>query len=180
MKYDHSKNDLSFPIHHKHRHVHSTPSMDQLNEIDTLDIQQLIANAYDRAVDIVEHSGIFDTLSQHSIHNLYDLSKFVFDTLKKNSRLINYSSPTEKNTIQEFGSEEENDDSDVEYYPHDQLDDESVVNFQNDFIDDDEENTINSEKSNFDGIRIVDKINPNLRRSYFEIKIKENIKQINY
>ena len=178
MKHDHSRNDLSFPIHHKHQHVHSMPSIDQLNEIDTLDVQQSILNAYDRAVDIVEHSGILDTLSQYNIHNLYDLSEFVFDTLKKNSRLINYFSPTENDTVEEFGLEEENDDSDVEYYPHDQLYDESVFNFQKDVISDDEEDTINSKNLNFDGIRIVDKINPNLRRSYFKIKIKENIKYL--
>ena len=75
MKYNQSKSDLCFPIHHKQKREHSSTSTDQLNEIDRLDIQQLILNAYDQAIYIVQHSKICDTLNQFNINSLNDVSQ---------------------------------------------------------------------------------------------------------
>ncbi|CAF1442112.1 unnamed protein product, partial [Rotaria sordida] len=164
VEYNQLEKDLSFPIHHKHKREHLLPSLHQLDEIDTLDIQQLISNAYDQALHLVKHSKILDTLNEHKINCIDDLSNYIFDLLNKNSRMINYSFRTENNTTEEFGLDEENDDNDVVNYAPDDLTDEILFDSQNDAVSDDDENILNSTKSDLNGIGIVDNINPTLRQ----------------
>ena len=175
IKYNQSEKDLSFPIHHKHKREHSFASSYQLDEIDTLDIEQLISNAYDQALHIVKHSKMLDVLKQYNINSLNGVSEFIFNILNKNSRMINYSWRTENNTIEEFGLDEENEDNNND--EQDQSIDETSFDLQNEDVNDDEV-IINSTKSSFNGIRIVDQINPILRQSYFKVKINENIKYL--
>ncbi|CAF4471863.1 unnamed protein product [Rotaria socialis] len=112
------KNDLSFPIHHKRKHESSLPSSHQLDDIDTLDIQKLISNAYDQALRLVKHSKILDKLNEHKINCLNDLKN---------------------NTSEEFGLDEENDDNDVAVnYAPNQLIDEIPFDPQNDGVSGDD------------------------------------------
>lgn len=177
MKYHQAEKDLSFPIHHKHRREHSLTSVHELDEIDKLDISQLISNAYDQAIDIVKTSKILDTLHEHKISCLNDLSDYIFNILSKNSRMINYSFRTESNITEEYGLDEENDDNDIVNDAPDQLIDETLFDSQEDASDDDE-TILNSTRSDFNGIRIVDNINPALRQSYFKVKINDRIKYL--
>jgi hypothetical protein len=108
LKYNQLEKGLSFPTHHKHKREYSLTSSQQLDEIDTLDIQQLISNAYDQALYRVKYSKMTDTLNQHKIDCLNDLSNYLFTILNKNSRMINYSFRTENNISEEFGLDEEN------------------------------------------------------------------------
>ncbi|CAF4064808.1 unnamed protein product, partial [Rotaria sordida] len=82
--------------------IHSFNS--QPYEIDTLDIQQLISNAYDQALHLVKHSKILDTLNEHKINCIDDLTP-------------------------------------------DDLTDEILFDSQNDAVSDDDENILNSTKS---------------------------------
>ncbi|CAF5164993.1 unnamed protein product, partial [Rotaria magnacalcarata] len=129
---------------------HLLPSSHQLDEIDALYIQQLILNAYEQALNLVKHSKLLDTLNEHKINCLDDLKN---------------------NTSEEFGLDEENDDNDVVDYASDQLIDEIPFDPQNEKVSDDDESILNSTKSDFNGMRIVDNINPALRQSYFKVKI---------
>ncbi|CAF4633583.1 unnamed protein product [Rotaria magnacalcarata] len=156
FRYNQLEKDLSFPIHHKHKREHLLPSSHQLDEIDTLDVQQLISIAYDQALHLVKHSKLLDTLNEHKINCLNGLKN---------------------NTSEEFGLDEENDDNDVVNYAPDRLIDEIPFDPQNDNVSDDE-SILNSTKSDFNGIRIVDNINPTLRQSYFKVKINNNIKYL--
>ncbi len=90
--------------------------------------------------------------------------------------MSNYSLPTANNIDDEFGLDEENDDNNVENYTQDQSIDETPCSLQDDPVSDDEEDILNSTKSDFNGIRVVDNINPDFRQSYFKVKINENIK----
>ncbi|CAF1546191.1 unnamed protein product [Adineta ricciae] len=178
VKYNQVETDLSFPVHHKHQRQDSLSLSHQLNEIESLDVEQLISKAYDEAIRMVKHSRMLDTLNQCNIHNLNDLSEYVFHTLNKNSRMINYSLPAANTIDDEFGLDEENDDNDNGNYSQNLLDVETVSTSQNDDESDDEEDTFNSTKSEFDGIRVVDNIKPDFRQSYFKIKINDNIKYL--
>ena len=178
MKHNQSENGLSFPVHHKHKRESILSSSYQLDEIDSLDVEQLISNAYDQAKRIVKHSKMLDTLSQCNINSLNDLSTYVFNTLQKNSRMTNYSLPAANNIDDEFRLDEENDDNDAENYTQDRSIDESLSNLQNNPVSDDEEDILNSTRSDFNGIRVVDNINPDFRQSYFKVKINENIKYL--
>ncbi|CAF3374277.1 unnamed protein product [Rotaria socialis] len=92
--------------------------------------------------------------------------------------MINYSFPTENNTAEEFGLYEENDDNDVVNYAAGQPIDEILFDFQQDVVSSDDYDILNSTKSDFNGINIVDKINPALTQSYFKTKINGNIKYL--
>ncbi|CAF2152320.1 unnamed protein product, partial [Rotaria magnacalcarata] len=63
-------------------------------------------------------------------------------------------------------------------YASDQLIDEIPFDPQNENVSDDDESILNSTKSDFNGMRIVDNINPALRQSYFKVKINNNIKYL--
>jgi hypothetical protein len=178
IKYNQAENDLSFPIHHKHKRERMLPLSYQLDEIDSLDVKQLISNAYDQATRIVKHSKILDTLNQCNMTSSNDVSVYVFNILKKDSRMINYSLPAANNIDDEFGLDEENDDNNVENYTQDRSVDETLSSLQDDPISDDEEDILNSTKSDFNGIRIVDNINSDFRQSYFKVKINGNIKYL--
>jgi hypothetical protein len=92
--------------------------------------------------------------------------------------MINYSLPTANNIDDEFGLDEENDDNNIENSTQDQSIDETLSSLQNDPVSDDEKDILNSTKSDFNGIRVVDNINPDFRQSYFKVKINENIKYL--
>ncbi|CAF2052666.1 unnamed protein product, partial [Rotaria magnacalcarata] len=63
-------------------------------------------------------------------------------------------------------------------YASDQLIDEIPFDPQNENVSDDDESILNSTKSDFNGMTIVDNINPALRQSYFKVKINNNIKYL--
>ncbi|CAF3407520.1 unnamed protein product [Rotaria socialis] len=169
LKYGQLNKSISFPVHHKHKQEYSSTSSNQLDDIDTLDIEHIILATYDQAIDVVKHSKMYYQLNEHNINNLSDLSKCIFDTLNKNSRMINYSSPASHNTADEFGLDEENDDNDDMYSTQHQSVDEGLLDYPNDPTSDDED-MLSTEKSHFNGIRLVDHINPALRQSYFKMK----------
>ena len=79
--------------------------------------------------------------------------------------MINYSFPTENSTTEEFGLDEENDGNDVVNYAPDQLIDDILFDSQDDTVSDDDENILNSTKSDFNGLRTVDNVNSTLRQS---------------
>ena len=175
LKYNQFENSLSFPIHHKHKSGYSSTATYPLDGIDTLDIEMLISNAYDQAIELVKHSKMFDTLNEYNINNLNDISKCIYEILNKNSRMINYSSPTPNEPVDEFGLDEENDDNDDINFTQNQPMNESLCEWPDDYVSDDED-ILNSTKSDFEGIRIVDTINPALRQSYFKIKLNGKTK----
>ncbi len=91
--------------------------------------------------------------------------------------MINYYVPSVSNIDDEYGLDEENDDNTIENYIQDPSIDETQSSLQDDPISEEEEGDIlNSTKSDFHGIRIIDNVNQDFRQSYFKIKINENIK----
>ncbi|CAF4661231.1 unnamed protein product, partial [Rotaria sp. Silwood2] len=112
IKHNQSKNDLSFSIHHKHKHDDSLISIDRLDEINTLDLEQIILDAYNQAISIVHHSKMLQALKQNNIINLKTLSEFVFDSLRKSSKMFGYSSRTTIGSNEELESDDDADDGD--------------------------------------------------------------------
>ncbi|CAF2146013.1 unnamed protein product [Rotaria magnacalcarata] len=177
IKYNQSKNHLSFPVHHKHKQNDPLIYTDRLDEIDQLNVEQIILDAYDQAINIVKNSNMLEILNQNNITNLKNLSDFVFDCLRKSSKMYGYSSQTTIDNNEELESDDDGDDEDEdeESDEADELYDE-LLNSGDGFND--EEEILNSTRSNFDGIKIVDNINPALKDSYFKIKINDKIKYL--
>ena len=51
---DESVNKLIFPVHYKHRNDRQTSRIESQSEIDQIDIEQIIIEAYKKAVDILD------------------------------------------------------------------------------------------------------------------------------
>ncbi|CAF4814541.1 unnamed protein product [Rotaria socialis] len=178
FKYDQSEHNFSFPKYHKHKHDDRLVLPDQLNEIDRLDIEQIINNAYDQATHIVQHSKMLDVLKRYDLIKLQSLSEFVFDNLSKTSKMRNFSSQITNYYVDEFDLDDKNDDDNVLNDEQNQLDDEALLDFENDDNVVDEKDVLTSTKSEFNGIRIFDNIDPNLKQSYFKIKLNDKIKYL--
>ena len=54
-------------------------SSDQIGEIDELDMKQVVSSAYNQAVEMIIETRILYGLEKFDIHNLEDLSRFIFD-----------------------------------------------------------------------------------------------------
>ncbi|CAF0829497.1 unnamed protein product [Adineta steineri] len=91
--------------------------------------------------------------------------------------MINYSSQVPVDIGEEFRLDEENDDDNIKDNTQVELNDATVFDPQNNDSSD-EEDLLNSTKSDLHGIRIADDINPALMQSYFKIKINDNIKYL--
>lgn len=110
LKYNQFDRKISFPVHHKQKNQHLSTTSCSLDDIDSMDVEQIISSAYNQAVTIVEHSKIHDNLKKMNINSLCDLSEYVYNTLQSKSKLINHAWPTLDDTIDEFGLDDENDD----------------------------------------------------------------------
>ncbi|CAF2821613.1 unnamed protein product [Rotaria sp. Silwood2] len=182
IKYDQSENNLCFPLHYKHKHDDSLTSPDRLDEIDTLDVELVISNAYNQAINIVKHSKMLQTLTRNGITDIDNLGEFVFDSLRKTSKMFGHSSQATIDHNEELESDddehgdEDDEDNDMEDDGQDDFD-EILSDFKNEDCNDDAE-VLNSTRANFNGIKIVDNINPMLKSSYFKLKINDKIKYL--
>ena len=121
---------------------------------------------------------MLQTLKENGIIDLKTLSEFVFYSLRKSSKMCGYSSraTVDNDEKPESGDDEDDEDENGNSDDDDELYDE-LLNFKDDDYNDEEE-ILNSTRSNFDGIKIVDNINLMLKHSYFQIKINDKIKYL--
>ncbi|CAF4397583.1 unnamed protein product, partial [Didymodactylos carnosus] len=163
IKCDEQSNNghLSFPVHHKRRKDYHLLTLQVADDVEQLDIEQTILDSYSTSIKLIEDLHMSTVLKQHDIFQLEQLSKYVFHELNSASKMFDNS--TANNT---------SDDSDSEWEP--ELDDGD--NNHNDSDEDsegqsDDNESITTAKTNFSGIHIKDKINTELKNSYFKIKI---------
>ncbi|CAF1173996.1 unnamed protein product [Rotaria sp. Silwood1] len=83
---------------------------------------------------------------------------------------------TDNNEELELDDDEDDEDENANSDGEDELYDE-LLNFKNDYYNDEEE-ILNSTRSSFEEIKIVDNINPMLENSYFKIKINDKNKYL--
>ncbi|CAF1368504.1 unnamed protein product [Adineta ricciae] len=167
IKHNQLNNGLSFPVHHKHKHDDLLTVADNLDEINTLDLEQIMSDAYEQAVNIVHHSNMLLELEENDMINLEILSKFIYNNLKKSSKMFGHSSQATTYINEELESD---DDGEDEFYNQ-------LLTFE-DSNENNETEVLNTTKSNFYGIKLVDCLNPALKHSYFRIKLKEKTKYL--
>ena len=178
LKHNQLEEHLCFPVHHKHKRENLVKLSHQPDDIDISDIEQIISEAYDQAMDMVTHSALLNELIQCNINSFDDLSKFTFDEMNKRSRMTNLSSQISNDLTEEPESDEDDDDDDsIGDHKLDQTTDEDPCDSQNDDSSDDD-TMLTSKKSNFDGIKIRDRINLSLEHSYFKIKLNDKVKYL--
>ncbi|CAF2898412.1 unnamed protein product [Rotaria sp. Silwood2] len=153
-----------FPTHHKHKQKNDLTTYQNINNIDTLNIEEVILTAYETAKKLLENLEISNLLKRHNIYQLNNLSQHVYDDLKSTSR-------TSDHSTFDSSHESESDSEDCLSLEDDSIDEED--GYSDDNNNDDE---LSTTKTNFSGIRLFNFINPDLKDSYFKIYLNNGIK----
>jgi hypothetical protein len=174
-----SVNNFVFPTHHKHRNARHAPFTISQYEIDQLDIEKTITEAYDKVIHMLGDLEIMNILKNNGILDVNLLSEYVFKQLNSSSKMCDYSSQSDDMDFGEFDladDDEDNDETD-ETNTYDNNDDSSS---NDDITDEDEENdqqnSIKTTKTDFIGIRVTDKVEPHIERTYFSVSINDETK----
>ena len=177
-------NNFVFPVHYKHRHDHQSSFTPSQREIDEIDIEQIITEAYHKAIDMLDGLEVLDLLKKKRVLGLDLLNEYVFKELNSNSKMYDYSSQLSNMDEEEFEiSDDDNDDDDGT------TDDLNIDNSSSDNdssgddnTDDDEQddtqNLINTTKKDFVGTKVFDTIESHKERSYFTVTINDDTKYI--
>ena len=171
--------NILFPLHQKHKIDSDLFSVSNLDDVDNLDVEQIIFESYDIAIKLTENLGISRLLKKHRIYELEQLSKFVFSELNSTSKTFDNSAATINNNNDDNNnsgggdSESENNDSE-----NNDMDNNSDNTDDDNIFDDEDNESIQSTRTNFSGIRIQDKISPDSINSYFKLKVNNTTKYL--
>ncbi|CAF4647479.1 unnamed protein product, partial [Didymodactylos carnosus] len=150
-------------------------TIQNLDDVDYLDIEQVISESYEASVELIENLGITALLKKQQIYKLEKLSKFIFNELNSKSKV--YDNLT--GTIHDDNDmSSESDDCEYENNDDENNDNNISTDGDEDAASDNDENVerLQSIKTMFSGTRIKDKINPDLANSYFKVKINDTMK----
>ncbi|CAF1223474.1 unnamed protein product [Rotaria sordida] len=100
---------LSFPIHHKHAGDSHLSPVQTFDDIEQLDIEKTILDAFNQALKLTQPLEISKLLKEHDIFELNSLSKYVFQELNSSSRMFDYLVQTIDDDTNEFNLKEEED-----------------------------------------------------------------------
>ncbi|CAF2063651.1 unnamed protein product, partial [Rotaria magnacalcarata] len=142
-------------------------------------IKQVITDAYHHAVGMLEGLDILNLLEKKHVLELKPLSEYLFRQLNSNSQKHNYSSQISNIDDEVFESDDDNDGDDTtnDLSMNEDNDDSSITN---DFTDEDEQSntqdSINTTKKDFSGVKVVDKVEPHIEHTYFKVKLNHDTK----
>ncbi|CAF5000879.1 unnamed protein product, partial [Rotaria magnacalcarata] len=150
-----SADKIVFPSHYKHRVERQSSFTHSQLEIDEIDIEQVITDAYHHAVGMLEGLDIFNLLEKKHVLELKPLNDEVFESDDDNDG---------DDTTNDLSMNEDNDDSSI----------------NNDYTDEDEQNNtqdlINTTKKDFSGVKVVDQVEPHIEHTYFKAKLNHDTK----
>lgn len=173
---DEAVNKLAFPVHYKHRNDRQSSRIESQSEIDQIDIEQIITEAYNEAVDILEGLEILNVLKNKRVLGLKPLSEHVFKQLSLNSKMYDYSSQLNEMDDEEF----EIADDDEDETPGDVDGDDDNSSSNDDYTDEDEnvdtQEPIHTTKNDFTGMKVFTKIESHMKHSYFEMTLNDHTK----
>ncbi|CAF3892286.1 unnamed protein product [Rotaria sp. Silwood1] len=106
--------------------------------VDQINVEKVIADAYDEAVDILDDLEVLDLLQQQNVLGLKRLSEYIFGHLNTNSKMYNYSSQVDIVDTEEFELAADDDDETTDDFNCDD-------SFSNDDPTDDEEQGVTTE-----------------------------------
>ncbi|CAM4810979.1 unnamed protein product [Rotaria magnacalcarata] len=176
-----SVDKLVFPVHYKHRIERQSSFTHSQLEIDEIDIEPVITNAYHHAVDMLEGLDILNLLAEKHVLELKPLSEYLFRQLNSNSQKHNYSSQISNIDDEVFKSDDDNDedgDDTTNDLSMNEGNDDSSIN--NDYTEEDEQNNtqdlINTTKKDLSGVKVADKVEPHIEHTYFKVKLNHDTK----
>ncbi|CAF4328128.1 unnamed protein product, partial [Rotaria magnacalcarata] len=172
---------LVLQVHYKHRVERQSSFTHSQLEIDEIDIEQVITDAYHHAVDMLEGLDILNLLEEKHVLELKPLREYLFRQLNSNSQKHNYSFQISNIDDEVFESDDDNDedgnDTTNDLSMNEGNDDSSI---NNDYTDEDEQNNtqdlINTTKKDFSGVKVADKVEPHIEHTYFKVKLNHDTK----
>jgi hypothetical protein len=192
-------NHLLFPVHHKHKQGDFSPLQTMIN-INELNIEEIIFKAYKKAQEFIKTLNMSALLQKNKAFMLKDLSMKVMEhfktrcktsdnaTIDPDSDLSDTDNTNEEDDDEDEESENENDlgleddDEDVDFSEDNDTDDSySEDNDEDDTYlenNEDKKETVITKKTNFNGMRVYNKVNTKLKDSYFEVLINGKVKFI--
>jgi hypothetical protein len=172
---------FKFPRHHKHDkevHVYSVNPLKQLN-LTEFDIEKIIQNAFESAKNYVTMVNMNELLKNKNLFSLPELSQFIKTNISKSSsKVVDYTEDIhfdEDSDKDEFDDEEDNPDA---------FDDQDEILSNSDDEEVDDEGSVltsdlsDTERKNFQGCRIYDKVNPQQINKYFRIRLGSSLKYL--
>ncbi|CAF5223647.1 unnamed protein product, partial [Rotaria magnacalcarata] len=132
---------MTLNVHYKHRVERQSSFTHSQLEIDEIDIEQVITDAYHHAVDMLEGLDILNLLEEKHVLELKPLREYLFRQLNSNSQKHNYSFQISNIDDEVFESDDDNDedgnDTTNDLGMNEGNDDSSI---NNDYTDEDEQN----------------------------------------
>ncbi|CAF4370405.1 unnamed protein product [Rotaria sp. Silwood2] len=180
---DRSVNNLVFPVHYKHRHDHQSLATQSQREVDLIDVEQIITEAYHEAIDMLSGLEILNLLNDKNVLGLKPLSEYVFKQLNSNSKMYDYSSQLSHMDDGEFeidDDDDDDDDNDEDNRTAADLNINDGFSSNDDYDDEDEQddtrNLINTTKEEFSGMKVLNTVQSHIENSYFKVKINDDTK----
>ena len=179
---DESINNLVFPVHYKHRHNRQSLCTQSQSDIDQIDIEQVITDAYHEAIDMLDGLEILNLLKDKRVLGLNLLSEYVFKQLNSNSKMHDYSSQLTNIDDEEFELADDDEDDNDETTTDLNMDDDNSDDFpsNDDYSDEDEQdddpNLIDTRKEDFVGMKVLNTVQSHIEHSYFKVKINDDTK----
>ncbi|CAF4342676.1 unnamed protein product, partial [Didymodactylos carnosus] len=166
---------ILFPIHHKRKTNKDLFTIQNLDDVNYLDIEQVISKSYEASVELIENLGITASLKKQQTYTLEKLSKFIFNELNSKSKVYDNLTGT---IHDDDDMSSESDDCEHENNDDEDNNNNITIDEDEDAASDNDENVerVQSIKTIFSETRIKDKINPDLTNSYFKVKIIDTMK----
>ncbi|CAF4732520.1 unnamed protein product, partial [Rotaria sp. Silwood2] len=163
---DRSVNNLVFPVHYKHRHDYQSLATQSQREVDLIDVEQIITEAYHEAIYMLNGLEILNLLNDKNVLGLKPLSEYVFKQLNSNSKMYDYSSQLSQMDDGEFeiadDDDDNNNDNDDDIRTAADLNINDGFSSNDDYDDEDEQddtrNLINTTKEEFSGMKVFNMV----------------------
>jgi hypothetical protein len=167
---------LVFPVHYKHRNDRQTSCTESQSEIDQIDIEQIITEAYHEAIDMLDGLEILNVLKNKHVLGLKLLSEYVFKQLNSNSKMYDYSSQLSNMDDEEFEIADDDDDDNDEATTDLNMDDDNNDDYSDEDEQDDAPNLIDTRKEDFVGMKVLNTVQSHIEHSYFKVTINDDSK----
>ncbi|CAF4720600.1 unnamed protein product, partial [Rotaria sp. Silwood1] len=160
---------LQFPKHHKHQKDNEKIVIFN-QSLNVTEIETIVLQAFEHAKELVYKLDINILLEEYNLLELEALSVETYNSLKKSNRV------TDSATSKTFtDSDSDNDDNDDFNSNDDEDENQYGISMIND-DDDMPDNILQSNRTDFSGMRVFDSIDQAHKNSYFEVEINNKRK----
>ena len=181
IKHKHLHNDstdnLVFPVHYKHRSNRQSSYTPSSIEIDQIDIEEVITDAYNEATQMLDDLEILNVLKVKHVLGVKPLSEYVFEQLNSTSKMNDYSFDLNNMDDDEFEIADDDDDDKLEGNDTNR-DDNDGCSSDDENEENDIQDSINTTKKDFAGMKVFRSVESDIEHSYFKVKVNDDTRYV--